>query len=578
MQINKMKTEKTNNKRLTFKKILKYFFLSLLLFLIGFIIYFFQAVKMPPPEVTDKSSLDEKREQLGEDFYGIKNNRLRKSESGLWELFIEGKAFERGVYNGKLTAELGKKQEDAFVDEIKKMIPSESFLKFLKYMTAWFNRNMDDYVPEEFLTEIYGVSESASKEYEYIGSNYERILNYHGAHDIGHALQNLTKVGCTSFSCNSGKSADGSLIIGRNFDFYVGDKFAEDKIVTFYKPDKGFKFVEITWGGFIGTVSGMNDQGLTLTLNAAKSEIPFSSADPISLIAREILQYAGNIEKAFEIAKKRKAFVAEAIMIGSSYDNATAVIEITPNDCFLFYPETDVVIGPNHFQSDELKATELNNENIRESSSLYRFNRISELINNYEKIDFLDAAQILRDKKGLNDADIGMGNEKNICQLISHHSVIFKPDELKFWISTNPYQLGKYVCYDLDSVFAKFPGMNENREIYEKELSIPVDSFLYTDEYQNFKYFRKQKDIIKKATNDETYQIKDIKEISELIESNPEYFYVYQLAGDYYFEKANYMNAKHYYELALLKEITTIPERKKIEEKITEISEKEKKK
>ena len=531
---------------------------------------------MPPPIVGDQSSLDEKREHLGENFYGIKNNRLRKSESGLWELYIEGKAFERGVYHGKLTAELSKKQEDAFVEEIRKMIPSESFLNFLKYMTAWFNRNMDDYVPEEYLKEIYGESFSASKEYKFIGENYLRILNYHGAHDIGHALQNLTEVGCTSFSCQNDKSADGQLIIGRNFDFYVGDKFAEDKIVTFYNPEKGYKFVMITWGGFHGVVSGMNMQGLTVTLNAAKSEIPFSSAVPISLKARERGRYASNIKQAYEIAKKRKAFVAEAIMIGSAKDNATAIIEITPNDCSLFNPRQNIVIGPNHFQSNDLKSTELNIENMKESSSMYRYKRMTELINRYDKIDYPEVAKILRDKKGLNDEDIGMGNEKNICQLISHHSIIFKPDELKFWISSNPYQLGKYVCYDLDNVFSVFPGMIENNEIYEEELCIPVDSFLYSNEYQNFENFKKQKDLIKEAINNENYQIKDVKEISELIESNPEYFYVYQLAGDYYFEKENLKEvAKHYYELALTKEITTVPERRKIEEQLKEISETE---
>ncbi len=573
MQINKMKSEKSKNKRFTFKKFLKYFFLSLLIFVFGFTIYFFQAIKMPPPKVAYKSSLKEKREVLGKNFYGIKNNRLRKSESGLYELYVEGSAFERGVYNGKLTAELGKKQEDAFVEEIKKMIPSQRLLNFMKYMTAWFNRNMDEYVPKEYLEEIYGVSESASKDYLYIGDNYERILNYHAAHDIGHAVQNVAKVGCTSFSCNHSKSADGHLIIGRNFDFYVGDKFAEDKIVTFYNPNKGHKFVEITWGGFVGTVSGMNDQGLTVTLNAAKSEIPFSSADPISLIAREILQYAGNINEAFEIAKKRKSFVSEAIMIGSAKDDATAIIEKTPKDCALFYPKSDIVIGPNHFQSDKFKNTDLNLENIKESSSMYRFKRMWELIGNYDTIGYRDAAEILRNKRGLHDANIGMGNEKNICQLISHHSIIFKPDELKFWISTNPYQLGKYVCYDLDSVFSVFPAMTENKELYIADLTVPQDSFLYSQDYENFKYFQKQKDVFKAAVKDTSVVIKDA-EIQRFIISNPEYFYTYQLVGDYYFAKENPEDAKHYYELALTKELTTLPEKENIEERLKEISDK----
>jgi len=553
------------------KKALKYTLLIILISIISFVIYFAIVVRIEPPEIANKSYINDKREKLAKDFYGIKNNRLRKSESGLYELYVEGKPYERGIYHGKLTKELSKKQEDAFVEEIKKMIPSAAFLNYLKFLTAWFNRNMEDYIPEEYLYEITGEALSASKEYEFIGENYQRILNYHGAHDIGHALQNIAKVGCTSFSVNHSKSADEKLIIGRNFDFYVGDKFAEDKIISFYNPDAGYKFAMITWGGFHGVTSGINMQGLTVTLNAAKSEIPTSSANPISLIAREILQYSSNIQEAFEIAKKRKAFVAEAIMIGSANDDATAIIEITPTDCYLFNPKTDIVIGPNHFQSDELKNTELNIENIKESSSMYRYKRMQQLISKYDTINYKEVAKILRNKKGLNNEEIGMGNEKNICQLISHHSIIFKPNELKFWVSTNPYQLGKFVCYDLDSVFANFPAMVKNNEIYEEEFTIAVDSFMYIKEYKDFEYFKRQKEIIKLAIKNKTSISGE--EIDLFLNSNPNYFHTFEVVANYYYSKEKFAKAKKYYKIALTKEVTTIPEKVKIEEKLHEIME-----
>ncbi len=192
------------------------------------------------------------------------------------------------------------------------MIPSKFYLHFLKYFVGWFNRHLDENVTEEYKEEIYGVSESASDKYQYIGSNYQRILNYHAAHDIGHALQSMALVGCTSFGTWDAKSQDSTMIIGRNFDFYVGDKFAEDKIVAFFNPSAGYKFMTVTWGGFVGAVSGMNEKGLTVTINAAKTNIPSGSATPVSLVAREILQYAKNIEEAHEIAKKRKMFVSES--------------------------------------------------------------------------------------------------------------------------------------------------------------------------------------------------------------------------------------------------------------------------
>ncbi|PID88460.1 MAG: peptidase C45 [Bacteroidia bacterium] len=551
-----------------FLRVLKYSGLSLLILIGGGIIYFFQAIKMSPPEVNFKEVSDEDVACLAEDFYGLKNNRLRKNKEGLWELYIEGKPYERGYYAGKLTKELMRKQEKAFVEEIKKMIPSEAFLNRLKYLTSWFNRHMDEYVPKELLQEIYGISQSAPKEFEFVGEAYKRMLNYHAAHDIGHALEGFLKAGCTSFVVNHRKSADGHLLAGRNFDFYVGDQFAEEKIVTFMNPEKGHKFVEITWGGFIGTVSGMNLEGLCVTMNAGKSEIPFSSATPISLIAREILQYASTIEEAYSIAKRRKAFVSEALLITSAQDDAAAIIEITPKNCALYYPQTDLLMCANHFQSEELKNTELNQENINESSSMYRYKRLRELAASYDSMNCADVAAVLRDQKGKGGVAIGMGNEKNICQLIAHHSIIFRPDKRRFWISTSPWQLGKYICYDLDSVFAKFPGMKNNETLSEENLQIAPDTFLLSSDFKNFMRYRDEKKIVEKAVAEEKFSEKMGKIAEDLPQLNPNFYDAYRRCGDYFFAAKEFQKAEKYYRKALQKEIAWLGERRYIEKQL----------
>src|SRR6516165_8171109 len=330
-------------------KVLLYSLGAILLILLAGFIYLLIVSSVNPPEVANKKSLSWQRTEISPGFFVLGNSWFRKSKSGLYELYVEGDPFDRGVIDGKLTLELVQKQEEYFNDQINKLIPSKFYLHFLKYFVGWFNRNLDKNIKEEYKDEIYGISESASDRYAYIGSNYQRILNYHAAHDIGHALQNLALVGCTSFGTWGEKSVDGQMIIGRNFDFYVGDRFADNKIVAFMNPSTGHKFMMVTWAGFIGVVSGMNEEGLTVTINAAKSKVPTGSATPVSLVAREILQYAGNIQEALSIAKRRQMFVSESFLVGSAKDQKAVVIEKTPDSLDVYDPHQQEIICTNHF-------------------------------------------------------------------------------------------------------------------------------------------------------------------------------------------------------------------------------------
>jgi len=517
-----------------------------------------------PPKPKDISSEKLMRTEPSPGFYTIKNNWFRKSKSGLYELYVEGQPFERGVINGKLTKELVVKQEDYFTAQIAKMIPSAFYRSFLKYFVAWFNRDLSKNVTEEYKEEIYGISQSASDKYQYIGSNYQRILNYHGAHDIGHALQGMALVGCTSFGTWDARSQDSTMIIGRNFDFYVNDDFAHDKIIAFYSPAQGYKFMTVTWGGFIGAVSGMNDQGLSITINAAKSTLPTGAATPVSLVAREILQYAKNINEAIQIAKKRKMFVSESLLIGSANDKKAVVIEKTPTTYDVYDPDTNYIVCTNHFQGKGLVNTKENIEQMNNSASFYRYNHLMDLLKNNGKNTVQKTVDILRDTKGLNNANIGIGNEKSINQFIAHHSIVFEPQKLKVWISTSPWQLGEFVCYDLKKVFA-LRGMKKDQEIIDSNLTIAPDTFLNTRTYKSFVAYR---NIVKRVNNNEAI------DPDSLIIDNPQYYNAYIVAGDYSYKLKQFNKARGYYQHALTKIIATKEEETSVRQKIIKCNKK----
>ena len=86
--------------------------------IVALFIYLLIVATDHPPTIKDRSSEALERVNHGNGFYTIGNNWLRKSNSGLYEMYVEGDAFERGVINGKLTQELVRKQEDAFNEQI----------------------------------------------------------------------------------------------------------------------------------------------------------------------------------------------------------------------------------------------------------------------------------------------------------------------------------------------------------------------------------------------------------------------------------------------------------------------------
>ena len=565
----------------TIKKIFKYtscVLLSLLVILIAGVCYLYFSADMRTPKhepgiiMTKVSHAGTTTMVPAEVLYNdtldlryYDGNFLRHSESGLWELFVKGDAFQRGEAIGKLSSDLLHYQEKVFVDQIREIVPSDSYLKFLRFFIVLFNRHLGENVLEEYRDEIYGISLSCTHEYDFIGTPYERQLNYHSAHDLGHAMQDYMLVGCSSFATWGTQSADSSLLIGRNFDFYVGDAFAENKQVAFYVPEQGYRFASVGWPGMIGVLSGMNETGLTVTINAAKSAVPTGSATPISILTREILQYAATIDEAFAIAKKRETFVSESILIGSAKDGKAAIIEKSPEKTVLFTgKEANRLICTNHYQSEEFSKDERNMENIRTSDSPYRFARLTELINEDLPIDVSKAASILRDHKGLQNTDLGLANEMAINQFIAHHSVIFQPEKRLMWVSTSPWQCGKYVAYDLNKIFKDT--IDWQHEIYSSDLTIPEDKFIDTPEFQHLLTYKKLTPLLlKKIRKKEQIEESVLKTYQA---SNPSLYYVYEVIGDYYEAMQQPQQAIAYWQQALKKSIPKLQEKERIQQKI----------
>ena len=514
-------------------------------------------------------SSDTLRTVINDTFFRVGKNQLRKNQFGIWEMYLEGDAYSRGLAGGSLMRELMVYQEDAFMKQVNELVPSEKRFKLILKFVNLFNRNIQDHITEEYKQELLGLSKFSSKAYDTLAPAYIRNLYLHSAHDIGHALQDLMNVGCSSFAVWGDKSFDGQLLLGRNFDFHVNEEFNRDKIVAFINPDDGHKFMMYTWPGFVGVVSGINEYGVTVTINAGKSKVPFSAKTPISLLAREILQYSKNTYDAKRIAQSREVFVSESIMVGSQIDKTAIIIEVGPGNYGVHTaPNSETtVVSTNHFQSDAFTKDKRNIKAKFESHSMHRYERLYELLDAEKKLTPKKAVKILREKRGFQDSLLGFGNERAINQLQAHHGIVFKPEEHKVWVSAPPYNLGKFISYDIKEAFRKFGDtIKVDSTVAILKDVIAQDPFLTSEPYSDYLSYKKlykdiEAEIVAKQPVPNAL-------LQRLILLNPHQWKAYVLVGDYFFMLENYEEAVEKYQAALDLRVTSPEDYRDLQKKI----------
>lgn len=94
--------------------------------------------------------------------------------------------------------------------------------------------------------------------------------------------------------------------------------------------------------------------------------------------------------------------------MGSAKDGRAAIIEKSPEKIALFTGNGQQIICTNHYQSETFGHDKRNLENIETSDSPYRFARLQELLKENRPINASKAASILRNRKGVGEAELDL--------------------------------------------------------------------------------------------------------------------------------------------------------------------------
>lgn len=145
---------------------------------------------------------------------------------------------------------------------------------------------------------------------------------------------------------------------------------------------------------------------------------------------------------------------------------------------------------------------------------------------------------------------------------MAHHGIVFKPESRKVWVSSNPYQLGEFVEYDLNEVFKSWEGNPSTTSVSNSKENVAEDPFVHSKEYQDYEEYRiLEREVETAIENKKTISAE---KLSAMQQKNPDYWKVYYLTGKYYFEKNYNAAARKAFEIALTKETTTVPNKESI--------------
>jgi hypothetical protein len=123
-----------------------------------------------------------------------------------------------------------------------------------------------------------------------------RVLAYRDIVAIN-CLSDMPRLGCSSFAAWGKLTKDGKTIAGRNLDWHRMPGLEGEQVVVAYFADPtrdAMGWVSITWPGVVGCLTGMNAEGVTLSIHDVHCEGPTMpmGLSPRGLALRDALERA----------------------------------------------------------------------------------------------------------------------------------------------------------------------------------------------------------------------------------------------------------------------------------------------
>ncbi|MEZ4450014.1 MAG: C45 family autoproteolytic acyltransferase/hydrolase [Nannocystaceae bacterium] len=460
--------------------------LALALAIVLVILYqsYLKFTDLSPPEVTPPSAALEvdrsgRRITHGESWLA--------RQGGLWVLHLVGAPAALGDSHGQLVARLFHRLDAQVSAALARRYPTSMDAWSANLGIRWDFRRADLALPEAIRTELAALAEALPEaESEHLGG-YHRLFLYQCFLELGGRLEDVL-LEATAFAAaprsKMAASASGNLIIGRSFAVDLGPGVALDRLVTFVYRDGKYPFVSIGWPTLLGVVTGINARGIFVALNPTRTDDPPEDGAPLPILLRQVLEDADTLDQALEILKNAPLRSSGAVLVGDGVQRKAVVVELSPRTKEerrqIRGESTSLVWATDHLVHEPFDRDAQNDRIRRYTASGYRYQRLEERLGELSPLDPARAVELLRDRKGTQGVELGLGNHNALEDLALTHAVVVDATAMVLWVAEGPSALGRFRAFDLRYLLMRQGSRPAPLDDF------PADRLLHSEEYADF--------------------------------------------------------------------------------------------
>lgn len=367
---------------------------------------------------------------------------------------LEGTPEQIGLSHTRLMYREMVENEGIMLRRFDEHVPSKLGRLLLLDLAQLRYRNVDrDMTPDRLREIAAGALGFQPDPYASVFDTYQRFVYLNALYDIALSFEHSPLIGCTTFTLRGDAVTANHGLLARAFDFEVDEVFDRQKAVFLVREDGKIPFASVAWPGLVGVVSGMNAEGVAVVVHGARGGEAKSSGEPVVHALRRVLGAAKSLADVTAMLAEREPMVSH-IVIALDQSGQGATIERVPGAPLHFYRHEKRAVTTNHFAgpaADDPK----NKGVLNRTSTLARYQRGRQLLSQLpRKATVADAVALLRDRRGVNDAPLELGDRRAIDALIATHGVVMDTTERTLWVSESPHLLGRFVAFELKRLLA----------------------------------------------------------------------------------------------------------------------------